>query len=119
MSEADFWVSLGYRLCHEFAGLPERRSQYFWCDGFIPSECLLDGPSPRITGRCWICNGPRQAEWEFALLLPKPFGSREEIDWTALLPPQDVTRWMAFDEGRRYIEIEPGVAVPDLTPGRT
>jgi hypothetical protein len=23
-------------------------------------------------------------------------------------------RWIAFDEGRRYIEIEPAVAVPDL-----
>jgi hypothetical protein len=26
-----------------------------------------------------------------------------------------MTRWMAFDEGRRYIEIEPAVALPDLT----
>jgi hypothetical protein len=114
MSEADFWASLEFRLCHEFAGLPERRYQYFWCDGFIPSEYVLDGPSPRITGRCWICNGPRQAEWDFALLLPGPVGSREEIDWASLLPPWNVTRWMAFDEGRRYIEIEPAVAVPDL-----
>jgi hypothetical protein len=114
MGEADFWVSLEYCLCDEFAGLPERRYQYFWCDGFIPGGYHLGGPSPRITGQCWICNGPRQAEWAFALLLPRPFGSREEIDWASLLPPKDVTRWMAFDEGRRCIEIEPAVAVPDL-----
>jgi hypothetical protein len=117
MTEREFWVGLEFRLCGEFAGLPERRYQYFWCDGFIPSQ-YLDGPSPRVTGKAWICNGPAQDEWDFALLLPGPVGSREEIDWAALLPSEGVTRWMAFDEGRRYIEIEPWVAVPDLAePG--
>ena len=114
MDEKSFWVSLEFRLCGEFAGLSERRYQYFWCDGFIPSQYLLDDSSPRITGKAWICNGQRQAEWDFALLLPKPFRSREEIDWASLLPPPSVTRWMAFDDGRRYIEIEPAVALPDL-----
>ena len=114
MNEAYFWVSLELRLCREFAGLPERRYQYFWCDGFIPQGYTLDGPSPRITGRCWICNGSAQAEWDFALLLPSPVGSREVIDWAALHPAENVTHWMSFDEGRRYIEIEPTVAVPDL-----
>jgi hypothetical protein len=118
MTERDFWVGLEFRLCGEFAGLLERRYQYFWCDGFIPSQYHLDGPSPRITGRCWICDGPAQDDWEFALLLPGPVASREDIDWASLLPPEGVTRWMAFDEGRRYIEIEPAVAVPDLAePG--
>ena len=115
MVEADFWGRLEFRLSHEFEGLPERRYRYFWCDGFVPSDYVLDGPSPRITGWCCICNEQRQAGWEFALLLPRPFGSCEEIDWASLLPRENVTRWMAFDEGRRYIEIEPAVAVPDLT----
>jgi len=114
MSERDFWVSLEYRLCGEFAGLSERRYQYFWCDGFIPGHYLLDDVRPRISGKSWICNGPAQAEWDFTLLLPHPFESREQITWTSLLPPRNMTRWMAFDEGRRYIEIEPAVAVPDL-----
>jgi hypothetical protein len=114
MSEAEFWVSLEFRLCREFSGQSERRYRHFWCDGFIPSEFLLDGQSPRITGKCWIGNGRDQAEWDFALLLPKPFASRKEIDWAALLPPPNATRWMAFDEHRRYVEIEPAVAVPDL-----
>ena len=47
MSERDFWVSLEYRLCGEFAGLSERRYQYFWCDGFIPGHYLLDDVRPR------------------------------------------------------------------------
>ena len=114
MGEADFWVSLEFRLCHEFAGLPERRYQYFWCDGLIPGQYLVGDARPRITGKAWICNGQAQAEWDFALLLPRPFASREEIDWGSLLPPSGVTCWMAVDEGRRFIEIEPAVAVPDL-----
>src|SRR5262249_12120673 len=85
MDEKSFWVSLEFRLCGEFAGLPERRYQYFWCDGFIPRDYLLDDPRPRITGTAWICNGPAQNEWDFALLLPRAFGSREEIDWASLL----------------------------------
>ena len=114
MTKQQFWASLEYRLCREFAGLPERRHRHFWCDGFIPCEYALDGPSPRVTGRCWICNGPVQAEWSFTLVLPKPFGSREGIDWALLHPAEGVTRWMSFDEAQRSIVIEPGVAVPDL-----
>ena len=114
MIEKYFWGSLEYRLCREFSGLRERRYQYFWCDGFDPKEYILDGSLPRITGRCWICNGPRQAEWDFALLLPRAYRSREEIAWALLHPAENVTGWMSFDESRQYIEIEPAAAVPDL-----
>jgi hypothetical protein len=113
MNEADFWVHLEYRVCSEFAGMPEKRLQQFWCDGFIPGEYVLNGPSPRINGQCWICDGPKQAAWEFALLLPKPIRSREDIDWGTLLPSENVTHWMVCDERRQYIEIEPALAVPD------
>ena len=114
MDEKSFWVSLEFRICGEFTGLSERRYRYFWCDGFLPGQYLLDDLRPRITGKAWICNGPAQDEWDFALLLPRSFMAREDIDWSSLLPPKGVTRWMAFDECRRYIEIEPAVAVPDL-----
>lgn len=114
MEESDFWVRLEFRLCRELAGMPERRLQYFWCDGFIPNEYVFDGSSPRIIGCCWICNGAHQAPWDFALLLPRSIRSRKQIEWQSLLPPDKVTRWMSFDENRRYIEIEPSVAVPDL-----
>lgn len=114
MDEKLFWISLEFRICDEFAGLPERRYQYFWCDGFYPDDYRLDAPLPRISGKTWICNGPAQDEWDFALVLPHSYPSREEIDWATLLPPKDLTCWMAFDESRRYIEIEPAVAIPDL-----
>ena len=114
MSEADSWVNLEFRVSGEFAGLPERRPQYFWCDGFTPDEYVLNGPRPRITGKAWIVDGQKQMLWDFTLLLPSAIDSRAEIDWASLLPAKDMTRWMAFDATRRYIEIEPAVAVPDI-----
>lgn len=114
MDEKSFWPNLEFRLCREFAGIPQRPFQCWWCDGFVPSEAILDGPSPRIIGRCWIVDGQNQESWEFALFLPRTYGSRDEIDWASLLPAENVTRWMSFDERRKYIEFEPAVAVPDL-----
>jgi len=112
-AEGKYWVDLEYRICAEFAGMPERRLQYTWCDGLLPSQYLIDEHEPRIIGKAWICNGPIQYEWDFTLFLRRRFKSRDEIDWPSLLPTCDKTRWLALDERRRYIEIEPGLAVPD------
>jgi hypothetical protein len=94
--------------------LAERRYRYFWCDGFIPNQYLLDGPKPRITGRVWIGNGGSLSEWGFDLLLRHPPARVEDIDWAGLLPPSGVTCWMWFDEKKRLLEIDPAAARPDL-----
>jgi hypothetical protein len=107
MNESDYWVHLEYRVCREFAGMPENHLRFLWCDGFIPQQYLFDGPSPRITGRAWICNGPRQDQWAFTLFLNHPVASRSEIDWPSLLPREDVTRWLAVDPPGKRIQIEP------------
>ncbi len=113
MNEDNYWKSLENRICREFAGMRERRLQWWWCDGFIPAQYVLDDSKPRITGKVWICDGPRQSEWEFTLLLPGPVRSREEINWVTLLPDENVTRWLPFDEGNRRIEIDLTFALPD------
>jgi hypothetical protein len=113
MDEKDYWVALEFRVCREFAGMPDKYLSYHWCDGFSPGFYLLEDPPPRVTGKAWICNGPRQDEWDFTLFLPRPVSSREEIDWAALLPPENVTRWLALDFDRKLIQIEPGAVVPD------
>ena len=113
MDEAEFWPSLEFRLCREFAGMRERDLRSLWCDGFIPEQYFMDDPVPRITGRAWICNGPKQHEWEFVLLLPHSATSKEKIDWASLLPPEDVTQWLSVDQSRKRIEIDPSVAIPD------
>ncbi len=117
MTEAEYWLRLEFRLEPEFQGLRERRLRYWWCDGFLPQQYLVDQSPPRILGRVWMCDDQEQDLWGFALFLPKPVRSREEIDWESLLPPQAVTRWMGFDESHKYIEIEPGAAVADFAEG--
>jgi hypothetical protein len=97
--------------------MPEHRLCYLWCDGFIPEQCVLDGLSPRITGQVWICDGPREDQWEFTLILNRPVASRAKIDWSSLLPPENVTRWLTLDQPGKRIQIEPSAVVADAGPG--
>jgi hypothetical protein len=113
MSESDYWLALMFRVCGEFAGMSENHLRFRWCDGFIPQEYRLDAPSPCITGRAWIVDGQEQELWEFTLFLNGPVASISEIDWRSLLPPQDVTRWIAVDVPGKRIQVEPSAAVPD------
>jgi hypothetical protein len=115
VNETDFWVTLEYRLCHEFKGMLDRNLRHLWCDGFIPEQYVLGGPEPCITGHAWICLGARQEQWKFTLFLPQPVASAEEIDWRSLLPPENVTGWLALNQLEKRIQIEPSAAVPDLT----
>lgn len=67
-----------------------------------------------MLGRAWIGIGPSHQEpWDFTLLLGRSFDSPGDIDWAALLPPPDVTRWLTVDPNRKHLTIEPAVAVPD------
>jgi hypothetical protein len=114
MSEAEFWPSLEYRVCREFAGMQNWDLRHYWCDGFIPERYHLTGQNPRITGQAWICYGQRQEPWKFTLLLPRPVNTVEEMVWQSLLLPENMTRWLALDQKSQHIEIDPGVAVPEL-----
>jgi hypothetical protein len=115
LSEHDFWLYLEYRVCHEFAAMTEKHLRCFWCDGFIPDQYFLDGQSPYITGRAWVCDDFKQELWEFTLLLNHPVGSRSEIEWQTLLPPEDVTSWLVVDPLRKWMHIEPSAAIANHT----
>ena len=114
MSESDFWLALEFRLEPEFQGMIGNHLRYRWCDSFVPEQYFLDDQSPRITGHAWICNDLKQDIWAFTLLLNGPITSRAEIDWSSLLPPLNVTKWLGVDIAGKRIEIEPSAAVPDL-----
>jgi hypothetical protein len=64
MIECDYSIDLELRICREFRGMPENHLRFLWCDGLDPEQYLLDGPSPCITGRAWICNGQLQDQRE-------------------------------------------------------
>ena len=116
MDESEFWVHLEYRVCQEIAGLTRPDFRRFWCDGFIPERYHLDEPTPRIAGRVWMGVGPREQQaWEFALLLRGRIEVREAIEWSALLPPPNVTRWLSVDPVGKRLVVEPALAVPDTS----
>ncbi len=115
MDESTFWSALEFRVCREFAGLRDGRRRGLWCDGFMPAVYLVADDPPRIEGEAWIGDGDRNMmPWKFTLFLPTPLRSRDEIDWSMLLPAENVTRWIAIDESRRLLQFEPAAAVPDL-----
>jgi hypothetical protein len=112
MDEPEYWRSLEFRVTREFGGMREQHFRYFWCDGFVPERYLLDAAAPRITGRAFICDGPKQDEWEFVLLLPRPMISKHEIDWSSLLPGESMTRWLRIDPDGKRVQIELAQALP-------
>ena len=116
LTEQRFWGFLEYRLCREFAGMPDGKLRNYWCDGISPFKYIFDEQPPRITGFAWICQGQHQEQWQFELLLPSTVTRREDVDWASLLPAEKVTRWLAMDKATKFIQIEPAAAVPDLNP---
>jgi hypothetical protein len=98
---------LEFRITRELARLEDKALRFLWCDGFIPDQYLLEGSSPRILGRAWICNGPRQDQWEFTLFLGLATPARDDIRWSTLLPADDASMWFTLDPGAKRIELRP------------
>jgi hypothetical protein len=106
VDEADFWTSLEWRVSRELEGMSDNRLRYLWCDGFKPQYYFLDDNVPCIVGRARIVNGQKQDDWEFTLYLTDPASSQAEIDWASLIPPDNVTGWLAVDQAGKQIQIE-------------
>lgn len=114
MDQCDYWLRLEYRVCSELDGLRHTAARPYWCDGFVPITYLLNGPNPCVLGHAWMAIGSRyQERWKFTLLLDHSLRSVEEVDWSALLPVEDVTRWLTVDPDHKQLVIEPSAAVPD------
>lgn len=113
MDEAEFWGRLEYRVCREFNGIVEFQKLGLWCDGFAPGDYDLNETPPRIRGVAWICPGQDQQSWQFTLVVNQVAVRREMTDWGALLPAENVTKWLSLDFEAKHIELEPGAAVPD------
>ena len=113
MDEKAFWLALEGRVTRELAGMPRKHRGALWCDGFAPAIYWIPNPVPRVEGDAWIGYGTNTNVWSFTVFLPKTVQSQKDIDWDSLLPPQNVTCWLAIDEPRRILQIEPEAAVPD------
>ncbi len=107
MSEADYWVSLEFRVCREFAGMEECRKLGLWCDGITPYGYAFELDRPVVTGSAWIGVRRSMDEWSMTLVPPGQPGARFGVDWDSLLPPDGVTGWLTVDLEGQHIEIEP------------
>jgi hypothetical protein len=114
IAESEFWLGLEYRISRELEGFSDPGLRYLGCDGLEPLVFHLnDGMQPHIAGRAY-CGHSGQEEWTFLLLLPPGTAhSRDRIDWTSLLPPEDVTEWLTPHPREKRLVIDPGAAVPD------
>jgi hypothetical protein len=94
VDEEDFWVRLEYRICRELRGFGDPELRENWCDGLAAEEYTLHSPQPCISGRAW-CGPNGQEPWRFTLLVGPDTRSREEIDWSVLLPGDRLTGWLS------------------------
>jgi len=114
MDEKKFWLDLEWRVCRELAGMRDNRLRSLWCDGFSPESYLLNGVNPRITGKVWMAGGP-DSQWDFTLVLRQPVASRDTVQWSTLLPAEDVTYWLSVDPENMCIEIDLASAISDAS----
>lgn len=103
MNEKDYWVALEYRVGSEMACIEEHKRLGMWCDGLIAHTFDLKSDRARISGRAWVCFNSRQEKWTFDLLLPASVSTRDKIDWSRLLPADDVTAWLSVDLKRKHL----------------
>jgi hypothetical protein len=88
VSESEYWELLRFRIncLPTTAGRPALPG---YCDWFEPRRYVLDGPSPRITGRVGFVSGRNAWQRPFALLVGRPVGSSSEVEWATLLPQRN------------------------------
>jgi hypothetical protein len=108
VDEREFWARLEYRISAEFAGSADNHLRFYWCDGLVPEQYDVVGGHWRILGFAWIGQGRNQERWDFTLAAGLVQGTREEIDWSALLPADTLAGWLSPDPGKKHLKIDSG-----------
>jgi hypothetical protein len=106
MDESDYRPRLEHRICAEFRGFADEHLRSFWCDGLVPEEYNLPPEEHDIRGQAW-CGPTGQEPWTFRLLVHPDTRSREGIDWSALLPDDELTGWLSPDPRHQTMTIDP------------
>lgn len=117
MTENEYFDHLEYRVCRELAGMRDAALRDWWCDGLVADAFDVVGRRCRVTGRAWVGRDGQEC-WQFALYLG-PARPREQIDWAAVLPPEDVTGWLSMDFRTKFMKLNPLAARADGEPAAT
>jgi len=118
LTEFEYFGHLEMRVSRELAGMRDWKLRSMSCDGFIPEDVHLVGRRCRISGSVWMAFGQeRQKYWSFALHLgtARP---REQIDWPASLPAENLTGWLSLDFTTKFMKVNPLAARVDGEPGK-
>ena len=118
VTEREYFIALEYRVCRELAGMRDENLRIIWCDGFLPDPQIeISRRHRRVTGKFWIGFGGSHHElWDFHLLLGPIVKDRQQIDWAALLPPDEVTGWLSMYFESKLLVVRPYAIYPEILP---
>jgi hypothetical protein len=111
MTEDNFWPALEYRICRELSGMSDSVLRPMWCDGIRGAIVRREAGPAYMSGSIWI-GKDGQTEMQFTMALPDNIASKDDIVWSELMPPDDMTAWLSVDPRRKHVMIDLSKAEP-------
>jgi hypothetical protein len=116
MTESEFWNALEWRIDRELRGMTDTFLRDIWCDGIRGNVVRPEAGPAYMYGTIWI-GKDGQTPMQFTMALPDNVVSKDDIAWSTLVPPEDVTAWLSVDIKRKLVAIDLSKAEP-LSAGR-
>jgi hypothetical protein len=76
-----------------------------WCDGIRGAVVRPEAGPAYMSGTIWI-GKDGQTEMQFTMVLPDNIASKDDIVWSKLMPPEDMTAWLSVDPKRKLVAID-------------
>jgi hypothetical protein len=86
-----------------------------WCDGIRGDIVRPEGGRAYLYGTIYL-GKTGQTPMEFKMNLPDNIASKDDIVWSKLLPPEDMTAWLSVDPKRKLAMIDLSKAEPVVIP---
>ena len=115
MTEDEFWTALEFRICRELSGISDAVLRPMWCDGIRGAIVRPEAGPAYMYGTIYI-GKTGQTAMEFRMVLPDNIASKDDIVWSKLMPPEDVTAWLSVDPKRKLVMIDLSKAEPVEIP---
>ncbi len=105
MTEDDFWSDLEFQICRELRGMEDEVLSNMWCDGLSRDFIQTLNSTNNIEGTIWI-GRDGQTEMRFTMSLPRNVSTIKDINWSQLLPSEEMTEWLAIDVKSKLVTID-------------
>jgi hypothetical protein len=115
VTETEYFGNLEFRISRELAGMSDPKMRRAWCDGFMPDrKFVATDKGCHIAGQVWMTDSVgSQSLWNFVVLLGPVVVPREEVEWSQVLPAENMTGWLSMDFENKFMKIKPRGAYPD------